>query len=1460
MATPPRPPTSGGPPGGNLPFPSPGQNPFPPFPPSGPSQPSQGLPGPGAPQLSFFTLRSQQSRGRRPNVPPPQITVSISAELNISHVSNSSPNPASNSNPNSITNTPSRFSGQALPQAQALSQGNRPINILPAPPINVFATRGHSRGPSGGRGRGRGLRTFMTSGSGSGAGNWPGRGQVHGRTPSGFTPPRISFDTSGSSPGPTSGSSFSPSSGPSFGSGFEPGPGYVPPLPQGPSNRPLARMRGTGTGLSLGSGGFGRGGFRTQTFTPQTPSPVRGGNVNIPSFIAQMSSPLGPGSGSGSGAGVGGGVDSSQRSVSVQSPSTPTPMGTGQGTGTGTGVSTSAGTGRMTATSTPFQPLGFTASGSTIASKEVDAGTPTKDETDTKTDIDTPTKNNSSAETEAEADPNTIDTKPPTLTLSSATHLLQLSTSTSPTPTSISSLPTLSISVALYSPLGSFLPPLQPLILTSDTNLKGLVLKLQELLLANLRHSGSLARLLVQSIQVRVFDLDLDLELEGLDGLDLEIGQLGQTLTLPRIEGRLSGEAEEDGTVVVVGKTQWVAWEASGGEGESERFWGALARKLLVDVLTMGDRELEQGGKAPMLKVRTVVKVGEVGDGDVVMGERVEGGGHLFRVPVGAILPAKGVVAEDLITPRGSLAAQGEKEPEEGSGQTEAKDDKGKAKENKAKKNKRDTDTDIDDKAKAKASTQRHHRGASESAEKSVASTSASDSSLQTALNRKFHKHHKATQRSQAHRQSLYMAPAADEDKMAYAEDLLQRLNLADKAKQMEEEMLKKVKVESGPSQIGKRSEKGHYERLMGAGASQQVWVQKGGYPKDAPFDPENNWGKFASWGEKPTDPGYENRKALHEAFPLSHIPLNGPPCKPWTGKGKQIGVESDDDEDEEKAETKMKMVPFAVLDAEEFKQKLIEDRNKPENLPAHIKQYWEEQERIKGMDEQDDDTFFPAGNPDIIKREQAGKVFAAKEYKNPARHRNLEIISKLQGPTQRRSISNSAYLNSLVADGPSNMYDNMPTTGTFQFGPVTTFNHSHAAADNTFKSSLQDIHSFSALAKQNIKSSSPGPGFYELSKAVIAHTPVKEPDSFISNLQGDDTQGHAGEINQQQIPGASFSDFNSMAHGYGSAQTAGGYDGFSAMTNEQHGNRFNMMGGNMMQQNMMAGENSMGGNSMGSNAMSNSTLGGNMMGGNNNQTPTSFDSFGNAAGGPSDLRGIVTHGYLAAPNLPSSEWTYMNTGGATYNTFGGQSSSFNSRTPANTAPNRAKGPGSFPQYGQSGLPTPTPQGRMQSRFFNPMDNPRPTPGNERYAFNNMAVPHNPIHPAAGSFNPMTTPTNPNHPVAGSFVHGSGRSRTHGLHVGSNPTAASRARRAAAIPIVAPPGHVSVPGFQLPSPTRQAIGYGASVGSSTPLGMGTPGNVRGTPSPDKKAKDEFSAAIANAFNGPKGSPAGGNNA
>ena len=1225
-------------------------------------------------------------------------------------------------------------------------------------------------------------------------------------------------------------------------------------------------MRNTGFTARAGSGGFARGrGF--QTFTPHTPSPIRTGNVNVPSFITQTSGPFAPGSGSSPlnpnfGCGSGSGGNSSELII-YQHPDTSTPMGMGtrQGTvsATGSGAGSNKMSGNVSATSTPFQPLGSTHSGSALALK--------KDETIT-------TQND--PDTSPEADNTDTNSKSPTLTLTQATQLLQLTIAHDN-----SELTPLSIPIALYSPLGSFLPPLQPLLLTPTTTLRVLVLKLQELLLKNLRHSGSLARLLVQSVQIRGLDLILtDLNLKGWESLEWlkDFGEKKQMLILPRVEGLLSGEEEVGEMEGVVGKTTWVAWDGRGGgeegeiESESEMFWEALVKKLLFDAANREEKEVEERGRAPMLKGRTVVKVGDVSDGDMVMNEKVEGGGHLFRVPDGAILPAMGVVVEDLITPRGSLAAQGgQGPPKKETDKAEAKDEKGKAKENRAKEDKRDNDIDIEDKApaQAQANTQRHHRGVSDSAENlfapsTSASASASEASLQTALNRKFYRHHKATQRSRDLRKSLYMAPAADDDKMAAAEDLLEQLNIDDRAKEMEEEMLKKVEAESGASESDMLAEKAHYERLMGASASQQVWVQNGGYPKDAPYDEDFNWDTYVGWGEKPTDPGYENRQALHKAFSLKHIPFNGPPCEPWTEKGEQIGPEGDgdDDEDEEKIEkekTPMKMVPFAVIDAKEVEQKLLEERNKPENLPPHIKKYWEEQEKIKGMDEEDDDTFFPAGNPDVIKRQEAGKVFAAKEYKNPDRQKNFDFISKLQGSTQRRAVSNSAYLNSLAADGPSNLYDNLPITGPFQFAPTTTFNRSHAAADNTFTSTLQNVPSFSALAKQDYKSVSPGPGFYELSAGVMAHRPASEPDSFVSDLPVEDIQGDdAGESNEQQATGIQFGDFKPGVFNYTGKRDTARYGGFSTMTNEQQGDGYTTMGGTSMQQNMMGGDNSMGGSNMGGNDMENNMMGGSMMGGSNNQTHTSFDLFGSTAGGRSDLRGIVTHGFLAAPNMPSSGWTHMNTGGATYNSFGGQSSSFKSRTTSNSPQSRATGSGGWHYTGSSAYHTPTSQGLMQSRFFNSADNPRPTPGNERYAFNNMAVPHNPTQSGTGSFtSPMTTPTHQNQPAAGSFVHGSGRSRTHGLYVGSNPTAASRARRAAAIPIVAPPGRVSVPGFQFPSPTRQAIGYGASVDSSAPLTMGSPGNVRGTPSPDKKAKDAFTAAIAKAFNGPEGSPAGG---
>ena len=105
-------------------------------------------------------------------------------------------------------------------------------------------------------------------------------------------------------------------------------------------------------------------------------------------------------------------------------------------------------------------------------------------------------------------------------------------------------------------------------------------------------------------------------------------------LILPRVEGLLSGEEEVDEMVGVVRKTTWVAWDGRGGgeegeiESESEMFWEALVKKLLFDAANREEKEVEERGRAPMLKGRTVVKVGDVSDGDMVMSEKVEGGGH----------------------------------------------------------------------------------------------------------------------------------------------------------------------------------------------------------------------------------------------------------------------------------------------------------------------------------------------------------------------------------------------------------------------------------------------------------------------------------------------------------------------------------------------------------------------------------------------------------------------------------------------------------------------------------------------------------------------------------------------------------------------------------------------------------------------------------------------------------------
>ncbi|KAL5314081.1 hypothetical protein ACEPPN_018505 [Leptodophora sp. 'Broadleaf-Isolate-01'] len=1403
----------------------------PPRPPGAPGAPKFPPPQPGQPLLSFFTLRERSaqnqiqiqnqsqnqghypipsqhrrgfsqgsgsgySHGRRPaNLP--QISISFSTEVSVNV------DPHKSSNPDSSPSTPTRI-GAGVGNGPRPGLGGGPLYMNETEvqsgsllPLSFPGGRrvaepgpgiGYGSGPGGGTGAGGGFYTSaaippggsphypnMGSGPRAGMGMGVGVGRGRGR---GFTPPHpgpglgiglgtrpgIGFTPSHAGPGPR----LLMGSGVGMGVGVGRGRGFTPPYAgPGPGPRPVMETQFTPPAPPNISGSVSV--YLPSRFFNQPPhSRVRGTGPPPPSF-AQLQGP---------------------RSFTAQtvSPSRPAnvPSFIVQQTSSPLGPESPS---TSTHVATPLPTIAITPSYSAgLAPPGEGEGTLTGT--------------------------HKLEADRPNLAFADATLMLTMETSS----TSDNELPTLSMSVAFYSPLGSFLPPLQPLILTSNTHLRGLILTLQDQLLSNLRLSGSLAKLLVQSIQVRVFDSDID-------GFD----------RLPRIEGLLSGEGEGLGGgsgmgKMVVGKTRWVAWDATGGEGEAEQFWNALVRKLLVDVMKRGDRE---GGKAPMLKVRTVVKVGEIVEGEEIMGERIAGGGHIFRVPAGAVLPSPNVVASIVITPRGSIAAQGGKEPE----------------------------SQVEGTSKAKkgivisgSSSEKADHGVSGSPAQSTTSASGSASSSQPKLRLKpRHKKNKSHKKNQQSVDNTAPSALVSDDKIEAAEQILKGLGLSNAAKQIADELKKiksKIKIEPATANesatvgtgVNKKSEQRHYERMMGGGEPEQVWVEKGGYPKDASFDPDNNWEKYQTWGEKPTDPGYKDRKALHAIFSLRHVPFNGPVCTPG------------DEEHEDKGDSSIQLVPYAALDPEVINQQMLEDQNKPENLPPHIKQYWEQQERIKGMPEIDDDTFFPASNPDVIKKEEATKVFAAKEFKNPGRP-GFDIRSVLSGPIERRSTNNSACLNSLVTDSPSSFYEHMPTTGGFQFGPSTTFNHPHAAADNTFQSTLQNVSSFSALAKHSFKPASPGPGFYELSKGVSAHTPVKDADSFISNLNGPEQQAFSGVNKRYPVPGTSFSQFSSMANDYAGHQTAGTYEEFNAMaTGQDQGTGYNMMGGN----------------TMGDDTMSGSMMGTSMMGGGNNMASSSFDSFGSmAAGGPSDFRGIVSHGIHQPAGFPNQQgWTSMNTAGATYNTFGGQSSSFNPRTTANTAHNHALG--SFPQFGQSGLPTPTPVSRMQSRFFNPMDSVRATPGNERFAFNNMAVPSNPSHPAVGSFiNPMATPTSANHPVAGSFIHGGGssRSRTHGLHVGSNPPASSRVRRP--IPIMNPGSSLtaSAPAFQLPSPTRQAINYGA--GPTAPLGSGTPGNVPAevirTPSPEKKAfqkasMEVFSAAIASAFNGPKGSPSGGNNA
>ncbi|CZT41963.1 uncharacterized protein RSE6_01788 [Rhynchosporium secalis] len=1137
-------------------------------------------------------------------------------------------------------------------------------------------------------------------------------------------------------------------------------------------------------------------------------------------------------------------------------------------------------------------------------------------------------------------DSKTSSRNTPKITLQQVTEMLRSTINNNSTPASVRNFQRreLYFSVAFYTPQGYFLPPMQSLMVNRLMSFRGLIAKLQRFLYDNLLDSRLTAKLLVQSVQVRVFE--------------------GHLKYLPRIEGWICGLDEEENETTTLGPsevakgTRWVAWEATDTHGKqkgaAEDFWNTVVERMVRDLYKLQDPSKNHvGDRPPMLKIRTVAHLhSEL---------RSQGDGQIFYLPPDAVLPTPAFVVTN-ITSGGSIASDGS-----GGSDAEMKDQKSNLQRlaedkreitqlqpgfdhlsqpnplhhNNATRGTSNSTMGTDEKVAESAFGQaslglpktsnvpersvmlnpfanpfarnpKHGRGSPDS----MASTPSTQ--RQKTGRPKEHKIHRGkgpriSRRPQPLGQSLgsYLPPDVFDGSLDDATEAFEYVSLiasssignskndtASELKEMEANLEPPPSCTSTnekgnldePENKMSRCEEDYYSRVITLGSSfgdsRSFWVEKGGYPKNVPMpmDPKHNWEMYQHWGEKPSDEGYEDKKLIHDWFSLSHIPFYGPVCEPWS-KGKRterIVDESGEGDDENAAAdscTSVPMLPYTPLDPKILAQLTLEFLSQPSNLPLRTQKYWEDQENMKGLTEIDDDIFFPASNPELVRRHEASKVFQARAFRNPSRTK-FDLASVL-GATERRVSSNhSKYLDALAAEKGSNsdVYETMPSeifrTAAPKLGTnktATTFNHSHAAANNVFQSTMKGVGSFSSFSKQDFSPNAHGgPGFYELSRGIANHTPAREADSFIAdfhpNTHGAEMQNKvAGDSEQTFFPRSSFSDFSAMANEFGTNQNASVQAEFAGT-----GNGNDDSGGYDFRP----------GNVTWDGRISNTAMNG-PRGGGNSQIPNSFDmSSRMSGGGPADYRNSIPYDTQQLTGYPNNQgWTSMNTAGATYNSFGSQAHSYNGPSHSTI---QARYTSAFPQYNsfsQQAYAAPTAPARMQSRFFNPTDSNRGNPGHERFAFNNMAMtPSNTNHPPVGSF--VNPHTNLQYPSTGSFYHGGNgpnnpHSRTHGLHVESNPTALSRARRP--IPIRLPPGnglHATTQQFQLPSPTRQAINYGAgpdraSLGLGSGLGTGTsvilPPFVRRTPSPEKKAfqkasMDALSAAIETAFNGPKGSP------
>ncbi|KAK2626938.1 hypothetical protein QTJ16_004113 [Diplocarpon rosae] len=551
-------------------------------------------------------------------------------------------------------------------------------------------------------------------------------------------------------------------------------------------------------------------------------------------------------------------------------------------------------------------------------------------------------------------------------------------------------------------------------------------------------------------------------------------------------------------------------------------------------------------------------------------------------------------------------------------------------------------------------------------------------------------------------------------------------------------------------------------------------WKQGGGYDKKRAVDPEANWGTYQRWGEEGNKD--KNRERVHQLLDLSHVPFHGPPVEVWK-KHEASGQTHDDDEAAIKETPIPHPVPYTEIDADELKDALDEERrNQP--IPEHIQKYWAEQERMKGFEELDDTQYFPRHQLPPEPRSPSPKLHIKKKGKK-AGGDDVDARSMFLKSVERRAYEGAHPASSR----PAGIYEGRGSGG-------TTFSREHAAADNMFTPTL--ITSFGQLAKASVKSTSPALGFYELLDGIKNY---KSGSSYYSYAAGQGTPDRAGEI-------VASEGHVSRADGYAEYQQSQEMGSLStAHVNSDHQHDFASHEGfsNMGNSMMMAG------------------------GGGTYQNPSSFSNFNTThpqSHPASSYFGThSTHGqssYHPAEQYGDLQWTSMSkragppqASGAAYSSYGSQAS-YSNRNVSSTPVSHLDSRYSFPQHY---MPTPTPASRQQPDARNRYLEAQTQGGHGQMLQGEMQ----------GQMQGQIQAPNPTY-TATTFTPAANLANLRG------PLMNPRARRP--IPITAPPKALSAdsPAFQLPSPSRLAIGVGRNPsGSGPPSGLGP--NFTDTPPP-----------------------------